>query len=486
MRYSMLAHLVKMTRTLQEAAAYVDAAPDGDPLCPELLSNGVKMLGQIRSVMGQHRDELYDPAVLEHLAAAEALWEEGGDALQGALEAFAQALPKSVRYQVRAVFFTGLGSTWDAMQSVYVYMRDDPRFDPVVVLIPVVRQIERDGKIIQDVTYEDYLTPMGIPFLEYSRYSLKDDCPDLAFTNQPYEGATITEFWPNTIAQSTRLVYLPYYLPDMVDKNTRSVLDAADINRYAWKIVFPTQKQYRFHCRHAANGGANGLLTGIPKLDHFVTLPKRGAALPAGWECLEGKRVFLWNTWYIIPVSALRWFDEVISWFETHEDCALIWRPHPMTDTVTRLYHPKEYPGYLEHIRRVDSMPNAVRDCDASCEAAFYYSHAMVSDYSSMQPQYLLMDKPALWVRNDKYWRFTGEEFIESSWMEQTETPDGILAFLEQVRCGEDNKAQLRKEIRARDLPLADGRCGERVCEALWEALHEEDFPQAWSDGSSV
>lgn len=475
MRYSMLVHLTKMARTLQEAAAYIDTAPDGDPLCPELLSNGVKMLEQINSEITRHRDDLQDPVLLEHLNAAKALWDEGGDALQGALEAFAQTLPEAMRYQVRAVFFTGLGSTWDAMESVYTYMRDDPRFDPVVVLVPVFRQVQQNGEVKREVTYRDYLTPLGITFLPYDQYSLEDDCPDLAFTNQPYESVVPEVFWPENIARYTRLVYLSYYLPDKVAATTVNTLAQLPVYRFAWKVVCSNEKHYKFYYRHSAAKGANALLTGAPKTDPFVALRMKTISLPDGWNCLQGKTVFLWNSWYDLSVSSLRHFDVLMEWFVEHKDCALIWRTHPMTDTVTKLYYPSQYPVYQENLKRARTLENVVLDTEISCMVAFSVSNAMISDYSSLLPQYLFLDKPALWIKGADF-HFTGEEFIESRWMEEAENSDDILDFMERVRAGADRNAELRNIIRKRDLPLADGHCGERLCNALWKALHQEDI----------
>lgn len=475
MRYSMLVHLTKMVRTLQEAAAYIDNAPDGDSLCTELLSNGVEMLEQIRMTVDKHRGDLYDPILLEHLAAAEALWEVGGDTLQGALEAFALALPKSVRYQVRAVFFTGLGSTWDAMESVYTYMRDDPRFDPVVVLIPVFRQVQQDGQVKQEVTYVDYLTQMGIPFLEYTQYSLEKDSPDVAFTNQPYESVVLPDYWPENIAKHTRLVYLPYCLPDLVTESTPMSLAQLPAFRFAWKVVCATERQVKFYCRHAANKGANALLTGLPKTDPLVTTNWQEVPWPDGWQCLRGKTVFLWNSWYDAEVSSLRLFHNLLEWFIEHKDCGLIWRPHPMTDTVTKLYYPDKYPIYQKNLQQARAADNVVVDTQASFVAAFSVSNALISDYSSMLPQYLLIDKPAAWIKSHAF-HFTGEEFIESRWMERMESVEDVYAFMDRIRNGEDRKAALRSAIRHRDLSLADGHCGERVCEAVWCKMHNDDL----------
>lgn len=99
----------------------------------------------------------------------------------------------------------------------------------------------------------------------------------------------------------------------------------------------------------------------------------------------------------------------------------------------------------------------------------------MISDWSSLLPQYLLINKPAMWIDSHAF-QFTGEQFIESSWMERGETIDDIFAFMERVRNGEDRNAALRSMIQQRDLPLADGHCGERVCNALWSELHQEDL----------
>lgn len=478
MRYSMLVHLTKMVQTLQEAAAYIDNAPDRDSLCTELLSNGVEMLEQIRMTVDQHRGDLYDPILLEHLAAAEALWEVGGDPLQGALEAFALALPISVRYQVRAVFFTGLGSTWDAMQSVYEYMRDDPRFDPVVVLIPVFRRVQQGGQVKQEVTYVDYLTPMGIPFLEYTQYSLEKDSPDIAFTNQPYESVIPSEFWPETIAKYTKLIYLPYFLPDVPAKTSVMSLAKLPVYRYAWKVVCPTEKQYKFYCRHAENKGANALVTGAPKTDPIIALANEIVQPPEGWGCLAGKTVFLWNSWYDIAVSSVRFFDELLNWFENHKDCGLIWRKHPMTDTVTKLYHPDQYRAYQRNLRYAQEAENVIVDMETSCNAAFSVSHALISDWSSLLPQYLLVNKPALWIDSHAF-QFGSEQFIDSRWMERGETVDDVFAFMDRIRNGEDRNAALRSVIRQRDLSLADGHCGERVCESVWKYLHQEDLDWA-------
>lgn len=471
MRYSMLVYITKMGRTLAEAVQYLRTAPE-DGLRGELLDNGREMLAQIRAVL--EGGGLRSGAPLDRLAGIEDGWREQREGLEGQLEQFVRELPGQVSYRVRAVFFAELGEKWDAMHSVYEYMRHDPRFDPVVVRTPVGRVVERDGKREQEILYRDFLTPMGIPSLGYDQYDIEEDCPELALISQPYESCTPPQFWPEQIAAHTRLVYLPYFLPAIVLKDYPAALCRMRVYDVAWKVIGSNQKHYRYYCKHARHGGANMLVTGLPKTDPIVRLREESVPLPGGWACLEGKKVFLWNTWFDIRVSSLRYFDDVCGWFAGHPDCALLWRPHPMTDTITKLYSPEAYRQLQACMQAVEQAPNMVLDRETSCLPAFAWSNAQISDHSSMMHQYLLMDKPLLWFQNLTA-STTGEVFIGCGWMERTSRSAGLISFLERIRAGEDRNAKLRQRTMEQDLPLADGHCAQRVCEGLWSALHRED-----------
>lgn len=475
MRYSMLVHLTRMANTLLEAAQYLHGS-SADSLRDELTANGRQMLGQMKATLLHYKDDLKSSMPLDRLTCLEELWERVGEEsrVEEMLQEFAAELPSEVNYQVRAVFFAELGEKWDAMESVYTYMRDDPRFDPVVVLTPIFRIVQQaNGETKQEVIYKDYLTPLGIPFLEYNEYDIEKDCPELAFSSQPYESCTLPEFWAENIAKHTRLVYLPYYLPDRVTQNSVKALCQLPMYQYAWKVAGLNEKFLNFYRQHSYFGGTNMILTGIPKTDPLVTLNTRDIPLPRGWEKLHGKKVFLWNSWYDMNASSLRYFENLIHWFDQHQDCALIWRPHPMTDTVTKLYYPDDYSRFQKYKSKISALPNGVLDCEISCDAAFRYSDAQISDYSSLMPQYLFVDKPLLWIKNPA-WEMTGEEFISTAWMETAFCFSDIASFFECVCRGSDKNRCNRKRILDQDLCMSDGECGIRICENMWSALHEE------------
>ncbi len=476
MRYSMLVYMSKMGKTLLEAAQYLRTAPE-DALRAEIVESGRQMLAQIREVLEGHRDDLHSEAPLVQLSEIEGSWEGVGEGLESELEQFVQSLPEQVSYQVRAVFFAELGEKWDAMESVYEFMRDDPRFDPVVVRTPVGRVVERDGKREQEIIYKDFLTPMGVPSLDYDQYNIEEDCPELAFISQPYESCTLEQFWPEYIAKHTRLVYLPYFAPFSIYESAQEALCEMPVYRFAWKTIGASARHYRYYCRHAANGGANMLVTGIPKWDPTVALASHPAQPPAQWEeVIRGRKVFLWNSFYDFNGSSLPYFPAIYQWFQTHPDCALIWRAHPMTDTVTKMYYPTQYYQQLrEYIALVEAAPNMICDREASYGAAFSCSIAQISDLSSMMFQYLLLDKPVLHIKTSGRGKVSREFIIDSCWMEQANDASDITGFLDHICEGIDTNAELRAMVRQRDIPLADGQCGKRVCTVLWEQLHKED-----------
>ena len=478
MRYSLLVYIRNMGKTLLEAAQYRKANPQSG-MQEELTENGRLMLGQIRLVLEQHAGDIKSGSLMETLGEIERCWESSAAEPEIPLDRFVQALPKEVSFQVRAVFFAELGGKWDSMASVYEYMRQDPRFDPVVVRTPIWRFVIREGKQEQEIIYKDFLTPMGIPSLGYNQYQIEEDCPDLAFISQPYESCTMERFWPENIAKYTRLVYLPYWAPHLITGGLEKTVCQMRVHQCAWKVCGISEKFYQYYCNYAANGGSNMIVTGIPKFDFTVGLKDKTVAIPQSWQsAVKDKKVFLWNTWYVYHATSIRYFRQIADWFRNHEDCLLIWRPHPMLDAVTKLNEtPEVYQELQEYVSTIKELPNAIYDDEVSYAASFACSHALISDFSSMVFQYLPLDKPVLWITSPSGPCSDDTEFfIDWRWMEYAVQPDEILQFLDRIRQGDDRKKEMRTRVLQRDLPLADGHSGERVCEMAYKLMQEEDF----------
>lgn len=194
MRFSRLVQLVQVCQTVREAAEYIQKG-EHPSIIQDLLQNGKKMLEEMKEFLYQYQSDWINNNPIGLLDQIRSSWQfPFPPTITEQLEGLSASLKVDVKIQVRAVFFAELGGKWDSMESVYQYMRNDPRFDPVVVLTPIFRAKQINGKTETEVIYEDYLSKMGIPFLNYWEYDPEQDCPELAFTCQPYESVTLPEF----------------------------------------------------------------------------------------------------------------------------------------------------------------------------------------------------------------------------------------------------------------------------------------------------
>lgn len=481
MRFSRYVQLDQVCRTLLEAVDYIQGHDDSD-LCQELLDNGTQMLQEFQAVLMQYQSDWKNTKTKELLDEIIAEWQYPlSDTITERLEELRISLKEDIAIQIRAVFFAELGGKWDSMASVYSYMCQDPRFDPVVVLTPIFRAIKVDGETKSEIVYDDYLTPMGIPFYNYQDYSIEQDCPEIAFTSQPYESVTLPEYWAQNIAKYTRLVYLPYFIPHMLYFESRTTLCQMPIHSYAWRVAGSSEKFARYYKKYSLCRGSNMMVTGTPKMDYAIHLKETPRDIPKTWRSkVENRKVILWNTWYDWNASSLLILEQLIPWFAEHKEFALIWRPHPMSIPVIKLYDSAQYPRFEMLMSAINSTDNMIVDEEPEYASAFSCSHAQISDFSSMMVQYLLLDKPLLWMNipgKSLQVEESEEQMISNRWMEKGSNAVDVIAFLERVKNGEDLNRSLRAQVRQEDLQMADGHAAQRICNVLWNDLVHETIP---------
>ena len=418
MRFSRYVQLDQVCCTLMEAVDYIQGHDDSD-LCRELLNNGAQMLRDFYTVLMQFQSDWKNTKTKELLDEIICKWQDPlPDTITERLRELRISLKEDIVIQIRAVFFAELGGKWDSMESVYSYMCKDPRFDPVVVLTPIFRAKDIDGKTQTEIIYEDYLTEMGVPFQNYWEYKPDQDCPELAFTCQPYESVTIPEFWAENIAKYTRLVYLPYFIPALVNTANQEALFNMPIHAYAWRIAGTSQKFFEYCRKYSLAKGENLLLTGIPKMDYAVHLRENSCEVPDAWQDkIKDRIVLLWNTWYDSEASSIDLLQMLLPWFDEHRQFALIWRPHPMSKAVMKLYRPEQYRKFQEMINIMAASDNMILDDGADYGPAFSCSAAQISDYSGMMFQYLILNKPLLWIQRPEQTLVNRELEQESDWI---------------------------------------------------------------------
>lgn len=391
----------------------------------------------------------------------------------------------NIKYRPKILFVAELGAKWDAMESVYNEFKKLGTCDIEVVIQPIFRAVSLpDGSVRSESVYEDFLTPMGIENIPYEKYDISKSKPDITFISQPYDGVTTPEFTSEYIAEHSRLVYLPYFTASSIRKSLTSASDSffmLNTQKFAWKIACQSETMEKLYGSIASLKGKNVITTGLPKWDYVYGKNKENVAMPESWKNkLSGKTTFLWNTHYTNNVDAM--FEEMIKfigYFLKHNDIALIWRPHPMTECVIKVYMPSVFPKYVELIRKINESENIIFDDSSSYLPAFVYSDALISAQSSLVTQYLLTEKPILITRNisPEIYRqalSSVDGLFDYLKLPNSKTLSDQIDFIKKIASGKDEWYDDRKYLLDNYFKLCDGQCGKRLAKALLKALEEE------------
>ncbi|MDW0116945.1 CDP-glycerol glycerophosphotransferase family protein [Sporosarcina thermotolerans] len=487
MRYALHKYIQEMLVTLLEAADYIHNEKNNDEVIyNQLLLNSKEFLQGIKKVISEnHKDtnnqKIFGQIKLCEKKVVELLIQNKEDRilelttdLREDIKDLTVIFEKEISAIYHIVFFAELGQKWDSMQSVYEAFSQRSDCEVSVVLTPIFRTVETNGKIETDFIYEDYLTSLGINFIPYNKYDITKHLPDLVLISNPYESVTLPQFWPENIAKYTKLVYLPYYTTLISDDASIQVNCQFPVTKYAWRIIAQSEKVKELHKEFSPKKGSNVLVTGLPKWDEgFLSTTHRNIE----WDSkLKGKKVFLWNTHYNITSNngtLLEYGTSLIEHFFDRDDISLIWRPHPMTDTIFKLYQP-QYLNKWEYMKEIiNKSSNIVLDNNASSYMSFNYSDALISDYSSLLAQYLLTEKPIIWVKKNKEEIVSDETqyIFPINHLEQATSLREIQDFIDRVKSGVDTTKNKRLQIIQEEMSGADGRIGERVSELLMKNL---------------
>lgn len=163
--------------------------------------------------------------------------------------------------------------------------------------------------------------------------------------------------------------------------------------------------------------------------------------------------------------QAVQFHQEILNIYLKNEDCALIWRPHPLLKSSLTAGFPEilDFVSYFEN--EVRNADNGIVDESGDYFDAFYCSDALISTWSSLINEYMVTKKPILIMqkkmpqdieqqsplkRNINYFRL-GEECIS---FEQ---------FRDNVLTGKDPLYEKRIEAVQEAFPNLDGSAGEKI-----------------------
>ena len=497
MRYSVYKHLRGVSESLIEATTYL---LEHKELTSMIVESGNAVLA-IKTTLEANKEKVIDEVdtfmeVITKIADSLECGQDYSGELKK-LNDLALIINKyckdEIKYKFKIVFFAELGSKWDSVDSVYRAYKNREDCDVAVVLQPIYRAIRfPNGEVKSDVIYRDYLTEMGIEHILFKDYDIKKDMPDMVLTSQPYESVTSEQFWSENIVPYTRLVYLPYYTAEAIESNEQKAVQCQmPIHQLAWKIVCQSEKQKEQYSKYSPVKGSNLVAFGLPKWDWVTNMEERKIELPKEWSKLKDKKIVLRNLHYSAAGAVFN--DErknnkvinelrIISERYEGSNIGYIYRMHPMTETMFKVYCPQYLEEWEKTKKDIEKSGNVVIDYNETYDCAFKFSDILFSEKSSLVTQYLLTKKPVVML----YW---GEENFEKI-EEQESAEEYFLKYSDLCHAKSSEEADSIRdnifengdyeheksiEFIKNYMSSADGHIGERIAEYCIKEMLKED-----------
>lgn len=377
---------------------------------------------------------------------------------------------------IRVVFFVERAIGWPNWRTVWQACCAHPQVTPHVVLVPT-----RDprGSVADFDEVRALLVEQDVPFFHHRDYDLEVQRPHVAFLAHPYDALRPTELAADTLAaRGIRLAYVPYGLETGGGAVNLRYQYGLALHQRAWRIFARSERHRRMFARYCSVGSGHVVVTGHPKIDAVVGLVREDFD-PALRARIGERRTVLWTPHFTLPDPPMwssfdRYVDAILHVIEARPDVFLILRPHPTFFSLRRI-SPDFGADWVRAFReRVGAMENVELDECADHHRAFALSDALMTDPGSFLLEFLATGKPILYLRHPDGLGLAAEEDLGGAY-DVADCGEDIESFVERVARGEDPRADARAQRLGVLLHGVDGRCGERICEAVVEGMRGAD-----------
>ena len=313
--------------------------------------------------------------------------------------------------KIEVVFFPYKASMWDSFESVWFAAKDDPQCDVYVIPIPYYDKQTSGNQ--GEMHYEGDLFPAYVPVIDWREYNIEEQCPDVAFVHNPYDGnGFVTTVHPNYYSFELKrytdfLVYIDYGLPIWLFKTPKKGILLKSFSVYDLIITYSKEYAESIRCsqkpiikqKNSARSENNAIALGSPKFDAIFNTNRDNYSLPRDWlEKINEKKVLLFSTSVSAMLDGNEQFfvrqQELFSTLRERDDIVLWWRPHPLSETTYSVMRPQLLEEYKRIVKQYCEEGWGIYDDTPDLHRAIAWSDACYSDESSLLLLYLATGKP--------------------------------------------------------------------------------------------
>lgn len=364
--------------------------------------------------------------------------------------------------QYKCVFFALMDSVWKC-DSLYKQMLDDPRFEPIILICPVVnygtenmiRTMEECANFFKAKGY-DYI-------LSYDKHSdnfidvKKQLNPDIIFYTNPYKGLIDKRYYIDQF-KDVLTCYIPYFYAS----GNAEMFYNLPFHHYVWRYFCESEFLKKEFEKAEKRNLRNVVPTGYCVFDEF-----KEELHPSDKKNIK----IIWAPHHMITTSSnivlrnsfLRIYDLFFSLAQKYEGAIeFIFRPHPVLKN--KLCNHPEWGKQKtdQYYKKWKTTPYCRIEERGDYIPLFYESDAIIHDCGSFITEYLYVNKPALFTDKTifdttQYWK-SAIEAIDCYYRAETELE--IEDFINNVViCRndilKDKRAQFFKKYLYNERPIA-------------------------------
>ena len=305
---------------------------------------------------------------------------------------------------LRCVFFATFEETWK-YDGVYQLMEKHERFDPIILVCPIVNygydnMIRRMDQCYSFFKDKGYTVLSGFDVSSRTFLDVKKELkPDIIFFTSPYEGLTDGRFFI-TQFKDVLTGYVPYFFNDTADFEL-----AYDdyLHNVVWRRYLETEMHKEWAIRYSRNHGRNAVVTGYPGIEQLIA---NRVATGEDWKIKNNKlKRIIWAPHHsILPkdeykyASFLLFYDVMVELAHKYSDqVQFAFKPHPLLRNKLEKVWGKEKTD--KYYAEWEQMPNTTV-VEGDYVDLFLSSDAMIHDSGSFIAEYLYLNKPVMRTLN--------------------------------------------------------------------------------------
>lgn len=353
--------------------------------------------------------------------------------------------------KINVLFIIQYIPSWNKLEPIYFRMKEDERFNPIIVCVPLNIQ---NNKLMDEYTDNDtyeYFVKHGydvINALKRNRdwYNLKQLKPDYVFHSRPYNHFMPQCYTSDSIRKYALVCNVLY------GANVSVNVQDITLNREYYKNVcyyfsFDVNEK-KFFDRRFALGCKLGIQKSLPYGAIGLEQMLQARNIQKNYTF---KKVVLWTPrWstdsYVGGSNFFNYRNTILNLARENKDILFILRPHPlMFDNFikTKEMTEKEVRGFKQYCNNEN---NIILDESKEYADKFWNSDMLITDASGMVAEYFITEKPILYCHSNVQFNYVdyAKDMIKSCY--EVNNKKELTDYFYQLVSGEDVKLEDRKK----------------------------------------